>query len=210
MEEIIMGFYADTKADIEYTDNNGTTYFNIGDKVACYTDRARYSGRITQIGTYLNAESTECFPAVYVDTSKSETSISGEIIFIKEIRYMYKYASDETGEQNKKDFVESLRSLGYGKELSEQTFDRLQRIIYDCICTISKITVCIDYAVKNHCSVEEALKQMCNVKNETDVENELIKVKEECTDTMEETCRNLINVFMDLLKEEKNEPSVEA
>lgn len=204
MEETIMGFYADTKADIEYTDNNGTTYFNIGDKVACYTDRTRYTGKITQIGTYLNAESMECFPAVYIDTSKSETSISGEIVLIKEIKYMYKYVSDETDEQNKKDFMENLRSLGYSKELSEETYDRLQRIIYNCSLTISKITVYIDYAVKNRCSIEEMLKQLCNVKNETDVENELIKIKEECADTMKETCGDLINVFMDLLKEERN------
>ena len=204
MEETIMGFYADTKANIQYTDSDGTTYYNIGDEVVCYTDKIRYMGRIAQVGTYQNEQRTESFPAIYIDTSMRDKSISGEIVLMKDIKHIHKIVSGEIERQIKEGFVEMLQNTGYKKEFSENIFDRLYRVIYGHNITMSKIIVCIDSAIENHCSVEEVLKQMCNV-DERGIESELLKVKEECSNIMKETCKGFLTVFWDLMENRKKD-----
>ena len=194
-----MGFYANIEANVEYTDNISTTYFECGDEVICYTDKGRYEGRMIQVGTYQKDQNSEIFPAIYIDTSRSETSICGEIILMKDIKHMHRRVFEETEQRAKKDIVEMLQKMGYDEEFSEEIFDRLSKAIYKYNHTISKIIVCIDYAVKNHCSIENVLKQMCNI-DETGIENELIKVKQECMNTMTETCRGFLGIFRDLLE----------
>lgn len=76
---------------IKFTDNGVTTKFLDGDNVIiCIGDEKRYVGTIASIGTWSETKDSEkCF-ALFLDTSKSATSYSGEVIRVDDITYICK------------------------------------------------------------------------------------------------------------------------
>ncbi len=103
---------------IEYTNENGTYHFFKGDKVTCYTKEKKYTGVIDFIGHYRETEETGYESAIYLDTSDSKTSLSGEIIKLKDITSIYKtpFSNDKNPFADEEGFVNILLEKGYDSE----------------------------------------------------------------------------------------------
>lgn len=84
-----MGFNLEIKNHLEYVDRDGVTIYSVGDNIVCEAGGKRYIGKIASIGYYRREEDPEPQPAIYIDTSKNETSYSGEVIMVEDITYLY-------------------------------------------------------------------------------------------------------------------------
>lgn len=104
--------------NIKYTDEKDTYRFFKGDEVTCYTKDKKYIGIINFIGNYRETEETGYESAIYLDTSESKTSRSGEIIKLKDITSIYKnpFSDDKKPFANEEDFVKILLEKGYDLE----------------------------------------------------------------------------------------------
>lgn len=83
-----MGFNLEMKNHLENKDESGTAIYSVGDSVVCEAGGKRYIGKITSIGYYQN-DGEEAKPAIYIDTSKTKTSYSGEVVMAEDITYLY-------------------------------------------------------------------------------------------------------------------------
>ena len=80
---------ADFGTNIKFTDKDGIHIFNEGGNVVCYTsDGGAFVGKIISIGTYRQDKDAETERVIYLDTSKSRTSYSCEIIKLEDITYI--------------------------------------------------------------------------------------------------------------------------
>ena len=84
-----MGFNLEIKNHLEYVDRDGVTIYSVGDNVVCEAGGKRYIGNIASIGYYRKDKDSEPQPAIYIDTSKTKTSYSGEVVMAGDITYLY-------------------------------------------------------------------------------------------------------------------------
>lgn len=90
-----MGYKTDFGVSIKFTDEDGTQVFHEGSPVVCYVGNGNvFAGKITSIGTYRKNKDAELEQVICLDTSRSETSYSGEIIRVKDITYISRYPLD--------------------------------------------------------------------------------------------------------------------
>ena len=97
-----MGFNLEMKNHLECIDGEGFTIHYVGDNVVCEAGGKRYIGKIASIGYYRREQDSEPQPAMYIDTSKNDTSYSGEVVMVDDITYLY---IEELLKQPKCDFV---------------------------------------------------------------------------------------------------------
>lgn len=78
--------------NIKYKDENGVVnIFSEGDEVICCVgEDKRFVGMISSIGFYQEADDAETELAMYIDTSMSKTSYSGEVVRLADITYICK------------------------------------------------------------------------------------------------------------------------
>lgn len=164
-----MGYKAELGASVKFTDEGVTTQFIEGDKVICCVgDERRYVGTITTIGYWQEGETSEM--AICIDTSKSKTSYSSEIIKVADITYICKNPLADTPkvdmtpeETEKNTFVSMLVGMGYDKSKSEVLFDRTKNIMKQYNISFEQATACVVYSLVNQCSIAEPLKDMCGI-----------------------------------------------
>lgn len=77
---------------IRYKDESGVVnVFTEGDEVICCVgENDRYEGKISRIGYYQEDDEAEAELAMYIDTSTSKTSRSGEVVRLADITYICK------------------------------------------------------------------------------------------------------------------------
>jgi len=118
---------------LKYEDENETRVFVEGDDVlCCVKNDKRYMGRILSIGNYQENETAEQELAIYINTSKSNTSFSGELIKVSDITYICKcpfndlmgYPDIDEG-KDKRTFVNMLIGLGFAKESAADIYDTM-------------------------------------------------------------------------------------
>ena len=84
-----MGFNLIIGNHLEYKHEEGTATYSVGDSVVCEAGGKRYIGNIASIGYYRKDKDSEPQPAIYIDTSKTKTSYSGEVVMAGDITYLY-------------------------------------------------------------------------------------------------------------------------
>ena len=86
--------------------------------MTCCTKEKKYTGVIDFIGNYRETEETGYESAIYLDTSDSKTSRSGEIIKLKDITSIYKtpFSNDKNPFADEEGFVNILLEKGYDSE----------------------------------------------------------------------------------------------
>ena len=133
-----MEYNVEIGATVKFTDDNGTNTFSEGDSVICCCgEKRRYVGKITCIGSYRENENAEPEQAIYIDTSKSKTSYSGEVVKVKDITYICKNIINDNPqppltkkEQDKKTFIGLLMGLGYkDKEKVEDVYNKMENVM---------------------------------------------------------------------------------
>ena len=85
-----MGFNLEMKNHLEYKEQGRVPLlYSEGDDVICKVGDIIYSGRIAKIGYDFETDASQPKLAIYLDTSESSTSRSGEIILVEDITYLY-------------------------------------------------------------------------------------------------------------------------
>lgn len=205
-----MNYNVEFGATIKFTDENGTNVFSEGDNViCCLGDEKRYVGKITTIGNYQENDDSEPERAIYIDTSKSKTSYSGEIVKVADITYICKNPLCDNvepvltkEESDKRTFVGMLTGLGYDKNGVEVVYDKMKNIINLYDIPISKAMACAIYAINNKCSITVPLKDMCGIDiNELEnLQDRLMDVAKECSTMAVKAFKELIDAFNDGVK----------
>lgn len=196
--------------NIKFTDENGTRMFYEGDEIiCCLRDNIRFEGKIELIGEYTEEKQTEPELAMYLDTSKSKTSRSGEIIKLADVTYICKNPLAENRdnfeskeESDKNTFVNVLTSLGYDKQKSENVYNIMKNVIKLYNIPINKATACAVYAIENKCDIKVPLKDMCDIDFDKleNTANELTEVARECSAMSVKTFENLINIYKEAVR----------
>lgn len=123
-----MSLNIETGINLKYTDEIGTQYFHEGDKVICHVGERVYNGTISWIGTYQENADSEIQQVIYIDTWNGRTSMSREMIRLKDVTDICKNPfsydiNDETCSDGRKTF-NVLVEKGYSKEQAKVICDR--------------------------------------------------------------------------------------
>ena len=110
---------------LEYKHEEGTAIYSVGDNIVCEAGGKRYIGKIASIGYYRREEDPEPQPAIYIDTSKNETSYSGEVIMVEDITYLYD-GTVTYRQEAVQDLIDIL--LDYRDKMEEEDRDKVGKI----------------------------------------------------------------------------------
>lgn len=121
-----MGFNLGIGNYLEYKHDEGTAIYSVGDNVVCEAGEKRYIGKIASIGYYQGEGDTEPQPAIYIDTTKTKTSYSGEVVMAGDITYLYNGSAAYRREavQNLIDII-----LDYRNSMKEEDQDKIGKVL---------------------------------------------------------------------------------
>lgn len=119
--------------NLKYTDETGTYYFHEGDKVICHVGEQIYVGTISWIGAYQENADSELQQVIYIDTWKGRTSMSREMVMLKDITEIYKNPfshnnSDKTCSVER-EMLGALIEKGYSKGQAGVLCSRMQDMV---------------------------------------------------------------------------------
>ncbi len=185
---------------IEYTNENGTYHFFKGDKVTCYTKEKKYTGVIDFIGNYRETEETGYESAIYLDTSDSKTSRSGEIIKLKDITSIYKtpfYHNINLFNEGQK-VVNMFMGIGLSKEKAESAYKRMKdAVVYYNIPVVKAAA----YAIQSIRDLNDG--KMGDDKES--MEKKLTEYAKECADVAVKEYSRMLGMYLEALKQDNKE-----
>lgn len=126
-EQTIMSLNIEVGTNIRYTDETGTYYLFEGDKVICHVGEKVYNGTISCIGIYKEEPDSEPQQVIYMDTFKSRTSMSRDMIKLNDITGICKnpFSHDRESVSGEQKFVDMFMERGYSRERAKTVYDRM-------------------------------------------------------------------------------------
>ena len=186
--------------NIEYTNENGTYHFFKGDKVTCCTKEKKYTGVIDFIGNYRETKETGYESAIYLDTSDSKTSRSGEIIKLKDITSIYKtpfYHNINLFNEGQK-VVNMFMGIGLSKEKAESAYKRMKdAVVYYNIPVVKAAA----YAIQSTRDLNDG--KMGDDKES--MEKKLAEYAKECADVAVKEYSRMLGMYLETLKQDNKE-----
>ncbi len=191
-----MGLNAEIRFSIQYTDETGTYNFFEGDKVICYVREQVYNGTIVHIGLYRETPDSEAQQFICIDTSKSNTSLSSEIIKVKDITKLHK---NPFYDENKifaydSEFVDMFIKNGCSKERAETMYNSLNDAI-------------VFYNIPVVNAISYAMQTMGEITNE-DINNNtkrILELAKKCSSEAENKYFELIQIYTKMIgRNERN------
>ena len=181
-------------ASIKYTDETGTCYFHEGDKVICHVGERVYNGTISWIGAYQENADSELQQVIYIDTWKGRTSMSREMIRLKDVTDICKNPfsydiNDETCSDGRKTF-NVLVEKGYSKEQAKAICDRTHDMT---------VLYCIPYT-KSTIYAIEAVRQI-NEADKNDVKGRIMDGAKQCVEEAQKEYFELIEIYDKAIKQ---------
>lgn len=194
---MIMILNIDAATNIRYTDETGTYYFHEGDKVICHVGEHVYNGTISWIGIYRKNADSELQQVIYIDTWNGRTSMSREMVMLKDITDICKNPFyDERPFGNEKDFVDTYTKNGYSKEQAEALCNRLNDMTkFYCIPYIKATT----YAI-------EAVRQI-NISDKNDVRDIIMEGAKQCIEEAQREYFDLIEIYAKAIEQRNRDVS---
>lgn len=120
-----MGLDLKIKTYLECKHGEGTTTYSVGDNIVCKAGGKLYIGKITFVGCYQGDKDSEPQPAIYIDTSKTRTSYSGEVILVGDITYLYN-DSAAYRQETVQDLIDIV--LDYRESMKKEDQDKVGKI----------------------------------------------------------------------------------
>ena len=135
----------ETGINITYIDETGTHYLYEGDKVICHVGDKTYNGVLSLIGIYENNSDLEAQQVICIDTWKGRTSITREIIMLKDITNICKnpFYESERLDNKDQDILNEWIKRGYNKAQAKAICDRMHDMT---------VFYCTPYKSNNLCS----------------------------------------------------------
>ena len=177
--------------NIKCTDETGSYNFYEGDKIICHVGEKVYNGTISWIGTYKENSNLEPQQIICIDTFKSRTSMSRDMINVKDITFICKnpFYDSEKPYSAGQDILDTLIKKGYSKEQAKAICDRMSDLtVFYCTPYIKAETYAIE-AVKNITS---------NQNNDKDIINELAK---QCVEEAQKEYFELVDIYLKVIEQ---------
>lgn len=180
-----MSLNIETGINLKYTDEIGTHYLYEGDKVLCHVGEHTYNGTISWIGIYKENADSEPQQVIYIDTWKGRTSMSREMVMLKDVTDICKNSFyDEKPFGNEKDFVDVYTKNGYSKEQAEALCNRLNDMTkFYCTPYIKATT----YAI-------EAVRQV-NTSDKNDAKDIIMEGAKQCMEEAQKEYFELVDIY---------------
>ncbi len=197
---MIMILNIDAATNIRYTDETGTYYFHEGDKVICHVGERVYNGTISWIGAYQENADSELQQVIYIDTWNGSTSMSREMIRLKDITDICKNPfsydiNDETCSDGRKTF-NVLVEKGYSKEQAKAICDRTHDMT---------VLYCTPYTKSTTYAIE-AVRQI-NISDKNDVRDIIIEGAKQCIEEAQREYFDLIEIYAKAIEQRNRDVS---
>lgn len=172
--------------NIKYTDETGIYYFHEGDKVICHVGEQIYVGTLAWIGTYQENADSELQQAIYIDTWKGRTSMSREMVMLKDITeiYMNPLYDNEKLDSDEQYILNTWIKKGYSKEQAKAICNRMNDITKFCYIPYIKAT---KYAI-------EAVRQV-NASGKNDAKDIIMEGAKQCMEEAQKEYFELIEIY---------------
>lgn len=175
-------------ANIKYTNETGTQYFHEGDKVICHVGERVYNGTISWIGVYQESADSELQKVIYIDTWKGRTSMSREMVRLKDVTDICKNPfsydiNDEICSDGRKTF-NVLVEKGYSKEQAKAICDRTHDMT---------VLYCTPY-IKATTYAIEAVRQV-NASGKNDAKDIIMNLAKQCMEEAQKEYFELIGIY---------------
>ena len=181
-------------ASIKYTDETGTCYFHEGDKVICHVGEQVYNGTISWIGAYQENADSELQQVIYIDTWNSRTSMSREMIRLKDVTDICKNPfsydiNDETCSDGRK-ILNVLVEKAYSKEQAKAICDRTHDMT---------VLYCTPYTKSTTYAIEAA--RQINTSDKKDVRGIIMDGAKQCIEEAQREYFDLIEIYAKEIKQ---------
>lgn len=183
-----MSLNIETGTNLKYVDETGTYYFHEGDKVICHVGELIYVGMLAWIGIYKENADSEPQQAIYIDTWKSRTRMSREMVMLRDITEIYKNTfshsnSDKTC-SGKWEMLDALIEKGYSKEQAGALCSRMQDMVEFYFIPYIKATT---YAI-------EAVRQL-NTSDKNDAKDIIMEGAKQCMEEAQKEYFELVDIY---------------
>lgn len=176
----------ETGINITYIDETGTHYLYEGDKVICHVGDKTYNGVLSLIGIYENNSDLEAQQVICIDTWKGRTSITREIIMLKDITNICKnpFYESERLDNKDQDILNEWIKRGYNKAQAKAICDRMHDMtVFYCIPYIKATTYAVE-AVRNIIS------------DKTDAKDIIMDAAKQCIEEAQREFFELIGIYV--------------
>lgn len=178
----------ETGTNIKYTDETGTCYFHEGDKVICHVEEHTYNGTISWIGAYQENADSEPQQAIYIDTWKGRTSITRDMIRLKDITEIHKnpfsHSNSNKTCSGERGILDALIEKGYSKEQAGSLCNRMHDMTEFYFIPYIKAT---KYAI-------EAVRQI-NESNKNNAKDIIMDFAKQCMEEAQKEYFELIEIY---------------
>lgn len=172
--------------NLKCTDETGSYYFYEGDKVICYIGDRVYNGTISWIGAYKENADSEPQQIISIDTFKSRTSITRDMIKVNDITYISKnpFYDNENKYSTEQDILDTLIKKGYSQEQAKAVRDRMSDVTMFYFMPYTKATT---YAI-------EAVRQV-NASGKNDAKDIIMDLAKQCMEEAQKEYFELIEIY---------------
>ena len=172
--------------NLKCTDETGSYYFYEGDKVICYVGDKVYNGTISWIGTYKENADSEPQQLITIDTFKSRTSMSRDMIKVEDITYISKnpFYDNEKKYSAEQDILDTLIKKGYSQEQAKAIRDRMSDATMFYFMPYTKATT---YAI-------EAVRQI-NESDKNDAKDIIMEGAKQCMEEVQKEYFELVEIY---------------
>lgn len=172
--------------NLKCTDETGSYYFYEGDKVICYVGDRVYNGTISWIGAYKENADSEPQQIISIDTFKSRTSITRDMIKVNDITYISKnpFYDNENKYSTEQDILDTLIKKGYSQEQAKAVRDRMSDVTMFYFMPYTKATT---YAI-------EAVRQIIT-SGKNDAKDIIIDLAKQCMEEAQKEYFELIEIY---------------
>ncbi len=172
--------------NLKCTDETGGYYFYEGDKVICYVGDKVYNGTISWIGTYKENADSEPQQLITIDTFKSRTNMSRDMIKVEDITYISKnpFYDNEKKYSAEQDILDTLIKKGYSQEQAKAIRDRMSDATMFYFMPYTKATT---YAI-------EAVRQI-NESDKNDAKDIIMKGAKQCMEEVQKEYFELVEIY---------------
>lgn len=183
-----MSLNIETGTNLKYIDETGTYYLYEGDKVICHVGKQVYNGTISWIGACQENADSEPQQAIYIDTWNGRTSMSREMVMLKDITNIRKNPfsydiNDETCSDGRKTF-NVLTEKGYSKEQAKAICDRTH--------DMTKF-YCIPYIKATIYAIEVA--RQLNTSDKNDAKDIIMDAAKQCMEEAQKEYFELVDIY---------------
>lgn len=178
--------------NLKCTGETGSYYFYEGDKVICYVGDKVYNGTISWIGTYKENADSEPQQLITIDTFKSRTSMSRDMIKVEDITYISKnpFYDNEKKYSAEQDILDTLIKKGYSQEQAKAIRDRMSDATMFYFIPYTKATT---YAI-------EAVRQV-NESDKRDAKDIIMDLAKQCLEETQKEYFELVAIYQKVIEQ---------